>query len=173
MSLYDFSCFSRINSVILQQKENSMIVYHGTNMVIEHPEIQVSGFYKDFGFGFYCTMLERQAWRWAVNKLPKHVVNLYNYTENARLKTLQFDEMTEEWLDFVISCRQGMVPAYDIVDGPMADDTIWNYIEDFLAGAITREAFWVLAKFKYPTHQILFCTQEALSALTYERSYEL
>lgn len=108
MSLYDLSCFSRINSVILQQKGNSMIVYHGTNMVIEHPEIQVSGFYKDFGFGFYCTMLERQAQRWAVNKRPKHVVYLYNYTENAHLKTLQFDEMTEEWLDFVISCRQGM-----------------------------------------------------------------
>ena len=30
----------------------------------------------------------------------------------------------------------------------MADDTIWDYI--------TRKAFWELAKFKYPTHQIVF-----------------
>lgn len=150
-----------------------MIVYHGSNVIIEQPKIQLTGFYKDFGFGFYCTVLERQAQRWAINKLPKHVVNLYYYVENAQLKTLKFDLMTEEWLDFVISCRQGIVHSYDIVYGPMADDTIWNYIEDFLSGVITREAFWVLAKFKYPTHQILFCTKEALSTLTYERSYEL
>ena len=31
--------------------------------------------------------------------------------------------------------------------------------------------FWVLAKFKYPTHQINFCTREALKCLEY-RGYE-
>lgn len=44
----------------------------------------------------------------------------------------------------------------------MADDTIWDYIEDFIDGKITREAFWVLVKFKYPTHQIVFTTDRAL-----------
>lgn len=39
--------------------------------------------------------------------------------------------MTEEWLDFVISCRKGVEHDYDIVEGPMADDTIWDYIEDY------------------------------------------
>ena len=63
--------------------------------------------------------------------------------------------------------------GWDIVEGPMADDTIWDYIEDFLAGEITREAFWVLVKFKYPTHPIVFCTARALGTLTYERSYSL
>ena len=55
----------------------------------------------------------------------------------------------------------------------MADDQIWDYVEDFMEGSITREAFWVLAKFKYPTHQIVFCTQKALEAITYERSYRI
>ncbi len=55
----------------------------------------------------------------------------------------------------------------------MADDQIWDYVEDFMEGTITREAFWVLAKFKYPTHQIVFSTQKALQSLTYERSYGL
>jgi hypothetical protein len=42
-----------------------------------------------------------------------------------------------------------------------------------MEGAITREAFWVLAKFKHPTHQIVFCTTKALKTITFERSYEL
>lgn len=150
-----------------------MLVYHGNNLVIEHPEIQVTGYYKDFGFGFYCTLLERQAQRWALNKRTDHIVNCYEYTEDAKLKQLKFETMTEEWLDFVVSCRKGIGHSYDTVEGPMADDTIWNYIEDFISGTITREAFWVLVKFKYPAHQIVYCTEEALRTLKFERSYEL
>lgn len=55
----------------------------------------------------------------------------------------------------------------------MADDTIWNYVDDFVRGLISRTAFWELVKFKYPTHQILFCTEAALKCLEYARSYEL
>lgn len=150
-----------------------MIIFHGSNSVIEHPVIQIRGFYKDFGFGFYCTILERQAQRWAVNKQPQHIINCYSYTPEASLKIKKFEEMTEEWLDFIIDCRRGITHKYDVVEGPMADDTIWNYIEDLISGSITREAFWVLVKFKYPTHQIVFCTPEALHTLIYERSYEL
>ena len=81
--------------------------------------------------------------------------------------------MTEEWLDFVVDCRSGKNHFYDIVEGPMADDTIWDYIEDFIRGNITREAFWVLVKFKYPTHQVVFCTEKALETLKFEGSYSI
>ena len=89
---------------------------------------------------------------------------------NADLKILSFEEMTDEWLDFVVACRQGIDHDYDIVEGPMADDQIWNYVEGFIAGKISREAFWGLVKFSYPTHQIVFCTETALKALTFEGS---
>ena len=49
----------------------------------------------------------------------------------------------------------------------MADDQIDNFISDYMEGVITREQFWVLAKFKYPTHQIAFCTDAALKCLKY------
>ncbi len=58
-----------------------------------------------------------------------------------------------------------------VVESPMADDQIWDYVEDFMDGNITREAFWVLAKFKYPTHQIVFCTQKSLESISFESSY--
>ena len=78
--------------------------------------------------------------------------------------------MTDEWLDFIAECRNGLVHDYDIVEGPMADDTVWNYVNDFLAGDISRSVFWELAKFKHPTHQISFHTLKALDCLKFERS---
>lgn len=42
--------------------------------------------------------------------------------------------------------------------------------KDIIMGNITWEAFWVLVKFKYPTHQIVFCTEKALQTLHYEGS---
>lgn len=89
------------------------------------------------------------------------------------LKTKVFKEMTEEWLQFVVDCRRGIRHEYDIVEGPMADDTIWDYVEDYMAGRISKAAFWELVKFKYPTHQIVFCTERALQTIKFERSYSL
>jgi len=52
--------------------------------------------------------------------------------------------MTNEWLDFVAGCRKGIEHAYDIVEGPMADDQIWNYVEGFISGKVPRDVFWEL-----------------------------
>lgn len=150
-----------------------MQIYYGSNVIVNQPKIITDGFYKDFGYGFYCTNFEKQAKRWALTKKNKHVVNLNSYTENKNLNSLIFKEMSDEWLDFVVSSRQGERHDYDIVEVPMADDTIWNYVDDFARGLISRTAFWELVKFKYPTHQIVFCTEAALKCLEYDRSYQI
>lgn len=85
----------------------------------------------------------------------------------------KFPEMSDEWLDFIAICRSGKHHDYDIVEGPMADDTIWNYVNDFLSGDISREAFWALAKFKHPTHQISFHTEVALKCLSFKEAIEV
>lgn len=150
-----------------------MKLFHGTNIVVKSPEIRVAGYNKDFGFGFYCTNLERQAQRWAISKRNPHIVCVYEFEPDSSLNVKVFPEMSDEWLDFVAACRHGESHPYDIVEGPMADDEVWDYVEDFLSGRISREAFWALAKFKKPTHQILFCTDRALTTLTYQSHYEL
>ena len=128
-----------------------MTVYHGGYMAVKQPEIRKGHNTKDFGTGFYCTVIKEQAQRWA--------------------RRYDTKVMTDEWLDFIIACRSGIPHDFDIVIGAMADDQIYNYISDYMEGTITREQFWVMAKFKYPTHQINFCTQEALKCLQY-RGYE-
>ena len=49
----------------------------------------------------------------------------------------------------------------------------YGAVEDYMTGAISKEAFWELVKFKYPTHQIVFCTEEALKTLRFEGSEKL
>lgn len=139
-------------------------------MKVEIPKIMINGYYKDFGYGFYCTNLKKQAIRWAMTKKGDSVINTYSYQRNENLQIKTFEEMTEEWLQFVVDCRRGIEHNYDIVEGPMADDQIWNYVEDYVSGEISKEAFWALVKFRYPTHQIVFCTETALKTNHYEGS---
>lgn len=76
-------------------------------------------------------------------------------------------------MDFIVGCRLGKSHDYDIVEGPMADDTIFNYVQNFMDGKISREAFWDLAKFKKPTHQISFHTAKALTTLHFLKGSEV
>ncbi len=145
-------------------------IFHGSNVEVSKPRILQNGFYKDFGYGFYCTKLEKQAKRWALTRKGKSIVNRYGYTENPELNVKTFSEMTDEWLDFVAECRRGTLHNFDIVEGPMADDQIWNFVEDFIEGRVSRTAFWEIVKFNHPTHQIVFCTEPALKTLEFEGS---
>lgn len=144
-----------------------MLVYYGSSQIVETPEIRITKYNKDFYFGFYCTIMREQAQRWATRFGTKGYINIYEYVPNNELKMLKFDKMTEDWLDFIAACRNGKAHDYDIVEGPMADDTIYNYVQGFIDGKYSRAAFWELAKFKYPTHQISFHTVRALTTLKF------
>ena len=144
-----------------------IILYHGSKEIVEFPEIRIQRFHKDFYFGFYCTMYPEQAIRWATRFDGIGYLNEYRYMPNDKLNIKKFPQMTEEWLNFIVACRSGRPHEYDIVEGPMADDTIFNYVQNFIDGKISREAFWDLAKFKKPTHQISFHTVKALTTLTF------
>lgn len=150
---------------------SKQIIYHGGYCKIEKPKILEGKYTKDFGIGFYCTILEEQAEKWS-KKYETPVINVYEYNENPKLKIKNFTLMTEEWLDFIIECRSGKKHDYDIVIGAMADDQVYNYVTDLIAGQITREAFWELAKFRHPTHQIAFCTEKSLECLKFVKIEE-
>lgn len=147
-----------------------MLLFHAGKEIVEFPEIRRTRYTKDFSWGFYCTNNWEQAVRWANRGIGEPIININQYEPDDSLSVLKFDTMTDEWLDFIAKCRNGAIHTYDIVEGPMANDTVWNYVNDFFTGRITRKQFWVLAEFKHPTHQISFHTLSALNCLHYERS---
>ena len=152
---------------------DTKILYHGSSQIVEFPEIRTAKYNKDFYYGFYCTLMPEQAKRWATRFTGKGILNEYRYIPDSALKILQFPEMTEEWLDFIADCRLGKPHSYDIVEGPMANDTIFNFVQDFVDGRISRAAFWELARFKKPTHQISFHTARALTTIEFLKGYEV
>ncbi|MCL4101804.1 MULTISPECIES: DUF3990 domain-containing protein [unclassified Fibrobacter] len=90
-----------------------MQIFHGSTQIVEHPEVRVSKYNKDFYFGFYCTSIEQQAIRWAT-RFGEGFVNVYDYKEDPSLNILRFEKMTDEWLDFIVACRQGVKHDYDV-----------------------------------------------------------
>ena len=162
-----------------------MILYHGSNIEISQIDIDKGRKGKDFGKGFYLSEDIKQAEKMASLTTFRQgkgvpVVSKFMFDESilngkSDIKIKQFGGYTIEWAEFILLNRNNntniQAHDYDIVIGAMADDQIYNYISDYMDGVITREQFWILAKFKYPTHQIVFCTEDALKCLHY-RGYE-
>lgn len=167
------NCANILRKEVDIMSDVKMELYHGSGDIVEFPEIRKTRYTKDFSWGFYCTQSYEQAHRWAERRHTHGVVNVYIYHENPELRIKKFPKMTDEWLDFIAECRSGKIHDYDIVEGPMADDTIWNFVNDFLNGNISRTVFWEYAKFKHPTHQISFHSIKALACLEFERSEEI
>ena len=156
-----------------------MILYHGTNIDFAEICLAKSRVGKDFGFGFYLTPDWQIAKRQAQRKLRQYgegneIVQRYNFDENKlkNLNVLQFDAYTEEWADFVLLNRQykerHSAHNYDVVIGPIADDTVGFQIRRYTEGIITKAQFLNEIKFHTVTIQYFFRTEQAIELLKRE-----
>jgi len=151
---------------------NDRIIYHATYMEKEFPEIRKSRFTKDFSWGFYCTEIQEQAEQQA-SKFNESIVNVYRLRNIKYLNVKIFSDYSEEWLQFIVSCRNGQTHEYDVVIGPRADDTIYDYIEAYTQEKMNQQRFFNLMKSQYPAHQISLHTIKSLVHLDFIRSYSV
>ena len=150
-----------------------MIVYHGSNVVVEQPKILQSVRMLDFGVGFYTTSNKGQAVRWAEKVADRRepsekIVSLYEFDcEEAErnLTIIRFDEPTEKWLDFVCANRSGrkIADPYDIVIGPVADDMVYTVVQFYENGVYDKNDAIKRLKVEALFNQILFHTDRALA----------
>lgn len=150
-----------------------MIVYHGSTVVVKHPDILHSYRWLDFGKGFYTTTVKEQAERWARRKADilnsKHaIVNIYQMNDDANGLTVKtFDDDLMEWIDFVCQCRDGghEYQKYDVIIGKVANDKVYRVVDMYHTGIWDKAR--ALQEIKvYPTYdQISFVTQKAIDRL--------
>ena len=146
-----------------------MILYHGSYAEISEPDLSHSRANVDFGKGFYTTTIHEQAEKAA--KKPNPVVDTAAYDT---LNVLRFDSYSEEWLDFILSCRSGNdSTAYDIVIGGVANDKVFNTVELYLDGLINKEEAIRRLKYEKPNLQICFRTEKAIACLHFKGSEKL
>lgn len=145
-----------------------MILYHGSYTEIPSPDVLHSRKNVDFGQGFYTTTLFEQAQKWCGKYKKagkKGIVSEYELNEKLlnKYKVLKFDTYSEEWLDFIISCRSGNDKGdADIVIGGVANDKVFNTVELFLNGLIDKTESLKRLKYEKPNLQIAFRSQTVL-----------
>lgn len=155
-------------------------LYHGSNTKVNTPDLIHSKPFKDFGKGFYLSADKQQAWDIAFQKVKqtrtvKAEISEFlfddSFLSNGELCVLNFSDCCEEWALFVLKNRDMKEPQpvhdYDIVYGPIADDSVTYQLRRYQGGVISLPR--LIEELKYAkgiTFQYFFSTERALQQLT-------
>ncbi|MDR1002095.1 MAG: DUF3990 domain-containing protein [Oscillospiraceae bacterium] len=160
-----------------------MIVYHGSVVSVENPQILDSQRLLDFGAGFYTTTNREQAVRWsqrvaARRKTDTRYLSKYEFDiEKAEkeLQILRFEEPDAAWLTFVCDNRAGREPkqAYDIAIGPVADDMVYTAVTLYEQGVLELDETIKRLKIQPLYDQVLFHTEKSLVFCKYVKHEEI
>ena len=162
-----------------------MRLYHGSNVDIKEINLAMCRPYKDFGQGFYLTVIREQAENMARRVAMLYggeaVINQYDLDENTLtdrdLKIKNFGVKTsEEWARFVKNNRNrkftdvsspesNMDNKYDIVIGPIANDAMAVLFRQYENGMIDFDTMLKGMEYKETTNQYSFHTEKAVQLL--------
>ena len=155
-----------------------MILYHGSNVIVDQPKLIRQNRYLDFGFGFYTTTNREQAVNFAQKvtdrrKMVEATLNIYSVNEAVAFqecKVLQFDSPDEAWLDFVAANRQGTYQGekYDLIYGAVANDDVYRTIALYMTGVLDKEQTLSSLKIRKLFNQLVFATEKSLQYLKFE-----
>lgn len=154
-------------------------LYHGSNVAIERIDLSLSKRGKDFGQGFYLNANPSQAMAMAVRaarllSYGQPTLSCFEFDEEEPntigLKIKEFPDYSEEWAEFVVMNRKNdsAIPAhpYDIVIGPIADDTVGVQIRRYIMGYLSASALVKELKFRGDhAMQYFFGTPRAVELL--------
>jgi hypothetical protein len=159
-----------------------MRVYHGSNVIVERPNLEWSKRTLDFGPGFYTTTNKEQAVNFARKvmirkELKSQAVSVYDYDAMAaetELNILRFAVPDRAWLDFVSGNRHGTYKdePYDLVIGPVANDDVFAVLIVYEQGILTIDQTLAALRIKKLFDQYVFKTARALSFLNYTGSFD-
>lgn len=170
--------------------KKTIILYHGSDKIIEKPIFGAGRKNNDFGLGFYCTEDESLAKEWAVSNLNDGFANRYildseylNILElnNSKYTILNWIAILVEHRLFSIKtpiarkAKQYLIDnfsinvnAYDVIVGYRADDSYFDYAESFINNAITVEQLSKAMKLGKLGEQIVIKSETAFSRLKFD-----
>ncbi|MGC3978722.1 MAG: DUF3990 domain-containing protein [Paludibacteraceae bacterium] len=161
-----------------------MIIYHGSTKKVKRPKLLNNQRLLDFGKGFYTTTNQEQAERWAKIKQKRAgeksnaIVSVYEINDaifqDSELNTKTFPVADEEWLDFIVTNRkENLNHGFDIVKGAVANDTLYETLTLFETGVLSKPETISRLKAHKLFDQISFHTEESLSELKFNETYQI
>ncbi len=170
--------------------DKQIIIYHGSEKIIEQPVFGKGKINNDFGLGFYCTTSEALAKEWAVSSLRDGFSNRYTLdTEYLNVLNLNSSAYTIlNWIAVLVEhrvfsiktpvarrARQYLIEnfsvnvnAFDLITGYRADDSYFDYAESFLNNGISVEQLARAMQLGKLGEQIVVKSKFAFSKLTFE-----
>ncbi|MBQ8407450.1 MAG: DUF3990 domain-containing protein [Clostridia bacterium] len=169
--------------------KNELIIYHGSEHIIEKPEYRKGKPYNDYGLGFYCTEYIELAKEWACDATHGGYANKYSLDLNG-LKILDLngeDYCILHWISILLKNRKFTLDSdiassareyilenfpvdttgYDVVMGYRANDSYFSYARDFLQNTISVKRLSQVMKLGNLGNQVVLVSEKAFEQLTF------
>lgn len=137
---------------------DTITLFHGTDHIIEVPELNIGNEHNDYGKGFYCTRSEEMAKEWACKQNTDGFTNRYALNTD-RLKILNLMDGNHTVLNWIalllkyrtfklgseiaVDAREYIIEHYsidttdyDVIVGYRADDSYFQYAESFISNGL-------------------------------------
>ena len=170
--------------------ENTIVLWHGSDHIIEEPQFGAGRVHNDYGPGFYCTENEALAKEWACSSLKGGYANRYTLDlTDLNILNLNSDAYSIlNWIAVLVSHRQFRtrtpiagrakryleenfyvnVNACDVVIGYRADDSYFDFADAFLNNGITVEQLAQAMALGKPGEQIVLKSRLAFARIAYQ-----
>ena len=170
-----------------------MKLLHGTDHIIETPDITIGNPHNDYGMGFYCTKVDEMAREWACKKNSNGFVNVYDFDDTdlkvlnlldgshtvlnwiallLRFRTFKLDsEIAIDARDYLIEHYAIDLRGYDVVIGYRADDSYFQYAESFVSNALPLRSLNIALRLGKLGEQTVVVSQKGFERLKFLEAY--
>lgn len=169
-----------------------MVIFHGSEKIIESPVFGYGKKHNDYGIGFYCTENRNLAMEWAVEINRDGYANKYD----LNTKGLSIMDLTDEkynvlnWIAILLGNRDFSINSpvakeskkfllenylpdytnYDVIRGYRADDSYFAFAKDFLNNAISVQQLSRAMKYGNLGEQIVLKSEKAFDRIIFQES---
>lgn len=172
-----------------------MRLLHGTDHIIEQPDITIGNPHNDYGKGFYCTKEDEMACEWACKKNSSGFVNVYEFddTDLKCLDLLDGEHTVLNWMalllkfrtfalnseiaidarDFIIEHYSVDLKDFDFVVGYRADDSYFQYAESFVSNALPLRSLNKALRLGKLGEQTVVISEKGFSRLKFVDAYSV
>ena len=166
-----------------------IILLHGTDHIIEVPDINIGNEHNDYGKGFYCTKAEEMAKECACKQNTDGFVNSYELnTDGLKILDLTDGQHTVlNWIaillkyrtfklsseiaidarDYIIEHYSVNISDYDVVVGYRADDSYFQYAESFVSNGLPLRSLNKALKLGKLGEQTVLVSQKAFDQIKF------
>ncbi|MBQ4545413.1 MAG: DUF3990 domain-containing protein [Oscillospiraceae bacterium] len=168
---------------------SKIILLHGTDHIIEVPDINIGNEHNDYGKGFYCTKAEEMAKEWACKQNTDGFVNRYELnTDGLKILDLTDGQHTVlNWIaillkyrtfklsseiaidarEYIIEHYSVNIGDYDVVIGYRADDSYFQYAESFVSNGLPLRSLNKALRLGKLGEQTVLVSQKAFDKLKF------